>query len=321
LQAGDKGAAVADLQHRLGEVGLPCPPDADGLFGAGTAAAVEAFQYRRGLRVDGVCGRQTWGAVVEAGFRLGDRFLYLHAPMFRGDDVADLQQRLSALGFDTGRVDGIYGGLTSSALADFQRNVSVPVDGILGASTLRELKRVMPRHAEPELVSSVRDRERLRQAPRTLLGRRLAIGEEGGLDVLVTAVRRHLAATGAEVVPLVHPDGSLQAAAANAAQVEAYVGLRLDPDRTRCSASYYAGYSYESAGGRRLAELLQSLAAIALEIPADGVQGMSLPVLRETRMPAVICEVGPPATVVKRAGALAHAIVEALTIWAVTPVD
>jgi N-acetylmuramoyl-L-alanine amidase len=302
-------------------VGLPCPPDTEGLFGAGTAAAVEAFQHRRGLRVDGICGGQTWGALVEAGFRLGDRFLYLHAPMFRGDDVADLQQRLSALGFDTGRVDGIYGGLTSSALADFQRNTSLPVDGILGASTLRELKRVMPRHREPELVSSVRDRERLRNAPRTLLGRRLAIGEEGGLDVLVTAIRRHLAAAGADVVPLLHPDGSLQAAAANAAQVEAYVGLRLNPDRTRCSVSYYSGYSYESAGGRRLAELLQSLAADALGIPGDDVRGMSLPVLRETRMPAVICEVGPPAVVVARAGVLADAVVKALTIWAVTPVE
>ncbi len=300
---------------------LPCLPDADGLFGAGTAAAVEAFQHRRGLRVDGICGRQTWGALVEAGFLLGDRFLYLHAPMFRGDDVADLQQRLSALGFDTGRVDGIFGGLTSGALADFQRNVSLPVDGILGASTLRELKRVMPPHPEPELVSAVRDRERLRQAPRTLLGRRLAIGEEGGLDVLVTTVRRHLTATGADVVPLLHPDGSMQAAAANAAGVEAYIGLRLDPDRTHCSVSYYRGYSYESAGGRHLAELLQSLAAAALGIPADGVQGMSLPVLRETRMPAVICEVGPPAAVVEHAAALAHAIVEALTIWAVSPVD
>jgi N-acetylmuramoyl-L-alanine amidase len=321
LRPGDAGAAVADLQHRLDEVGLPCPPDTDGVFGAGTAAAVEAFQHRRGLRVDGICGQQTWGALVEAGFRLGDRFLYLHAPMFRGDDVADLQQRLSALGFDTGRVDGIYGGLTSSALADFQRNVNVPVDGILGASTLRELKRVMPRHPGPELVSAVRDRERLRQAPRTLLGRRIAIGEEGGLDVLVTAVRRHLAATGAEVVPLLHPDGSHQAAAANAAEVEAYVGLRLDPDRTRCSASYYSGYSYESAGGRQLAELLQALAATALGLPADGARGMSLPILRETRMPAVICEVGPPAVVVARAAALARAVVEALTIWAVTPVD
>jgi N-acetylmuramoyl-L-alanine amidase len=312
---------VRDLQYRLAAVELPCPPDADGLFGVGTAAAVEAFQHRRGLRVDGVCGSQTWGALVEAGLRLGDRFLYLHAPMFRGDDVADLQQRLSALGFDTGRVDGIFGRLTSSALADFQRNVSLPVDGILGASTLRELKRVMPRHPDPQLVSDVRDRERLRHAPRTLLGRRLAVGEEGGLDVLVTAVRRHLAATGAEVIPLLHPDGSLQAAAANAADVEVYVGLRLDPERAHCSVSYYSGYSYESAGGRRLAELLQSLAAVALQVPSDGARGMSLPILRETRMPAVICEVGPPAVVVARAGNLAQAIVEALTSWALTPVD
>src|ERR1019366_6001751 len=139
-------------------------------------------------------------------------------------------QRLSALGFDTGRVDGIFGGLTSSALADFQRNVSLPVDGILGASTLRELKRVMPRHPDPQLVSDIRDRERLRQAPRAVLGRRLAVGEGGGLSVLVTAVRRHLMATGAEVIPLLPPDGSLQAAAATAAGVEVYVGLRLDPD-------------------------------------------------------------------------------------------
>jgi hypothetical protein len=38
-------------------------------------------------------------------------------------------------------------------------------------------------------------------------------------------------------------------------------------------------------------------------------------------MPAVICEVGPPAVVVARAGVLADAVVEALTIWAVTPVE
>ena len=312
---------MVDLQHRLGHLGLLCPPDPEGTFGSGTAAAVEAFQHRRGLRVDGVCGPQTWGALVEAGFALGDRFLYLRAPMLRGDDVAELQQRLSALGFDTGRVDGIFGTLTARALGEFQRNVSLPVDGILGASTLRELKRVTPRQAAPELVSTVRDRDQLRHAPRTLLGRRLAVGEEGGLDVLITAVRRHLGATGAEVLPLLHPDGSQQAAAANAAGVEAYVGLRLDPGRAHCTVSYYAGFRYESPGGRRLAELLQSTVSAALDVPAGGVRGMSLPVLRETRMPAVICEVGPAATVVARAGPLAGAIVDALTRWALTPVE
>jgi N-acetylmuramoyl-L-alanine amidase len=282
---------------------------------------VEAFQHRRGLWIDGICGSETWSALVEAGFRLGDRFLYLRRPMLRGDDVADLQRRLSALGFDTGRVDGIFGELTSSALAELQRNVGLAADGILGASTLRELRRVMPRHAEPELVSTVRDRERLRRAPRTLLGRRIAIGEEGGLDVLVGAVRRHLTESGAQVVPLLHPDGSAQAAAANAAAVEAYLGLRLDPHHERCIAAYYAGYSYESQGGRRLAELVQQFAAGALGVPPGGAVGMSLPVLRETRMPAVICEVGPPVVVVRRAQSLAGALVDAVGVWVTTPVD
>ena len=42
-----------------------------------------------------------------------------------GDDVAELQQRLSALGFDSGRVDGIFGDLTSAALGEFQRDFDV----------------------------------------------------------------------------------------------------------------------------------------------------------------------------------------------------
>jgi N-acetylmuramoyl-L-alanine amidase len=312
---------VADLQRRLVALDLPCLPDSDGSFGTGTAAAVEAFQHSRGLRVDGVCGRQTWAALVEAGFCLGDRFLYLRRPMLRGDDVADLQRRLSALGFDTGRVDGIFGDLTATALGDFQRNVGLPIDGVLGASTLHELRRVMPRHPEPELVSSVRDRERMRGTPRTLLGRRIAVGEEGGLDVLVSAVRRRLSESGALAIPVLHPDGSMQAAAANAAEAEAYLCLRLDPRGERCSVAYYAGYSYESEGGRQLAELVQLSLAPALGNLRGTIEGMSLPVLRETRMPAVICEMGPPVAVVQRAHALAASLVEAVEQWVTAPVD
>jgi N-acetylmuramoyl-L-alanine amidase len=241
--------------------------------------------------------------------------------MFRGDDVADLQRRLSSLGFDSGRVDGIFGDLTASALADFQRNLGLPIDGIVGAGTLHELLRVMPRQPDPELVSSVRDRERLRQAPRTLAGRRIAVGHEGGLDVLVAAVRRRLVEEGALVVPLVHPDGSAQAAAANVAGVEVYLGFRLDPARSQVTAAYYSGFRYESAGGRQLAELVQDAGARALDVPAGGAKGMSLPVLRETRMPAVICEMGPAAAVVQHVRDLGQAVVDALSTWALTPFD
>ena len=75
------------------------------------------FQEHRGLRSDGVCGPQTWSALVEAGRVLGDRLLYYRNPMLRGDDVATLQRQLGALGFDAGRVDGIFGSAPTTRCA------------------------------------------------------------------------------------------------------------------------------------------------------------------------------------------------------------
>jgi len=293
--------------------------DPPGSFGHATRSALEAFQHRRGLRVDGVCGRQTWETLVEAGFSLGGRYLYRQRPMLRGDDVAELQQRLGALGFDSGRVDGIFGDLTSAALAEFQRNAGLPADGILGATTLHELLRVQARHPQAELISTVRDRERLRQGPPTLAGRHLAVGEVGGLGAALAALRRRLVFAGARVTSLHHPDGSRQAAEANAAGVDVYLGIRLEPERSGCTTSYYAGYRYESRGGRRLAELVQGQVPGHLGVADLGVSGMSVPVLRETRMPAVIVEVGPAALAVEQGPALARALVEALVAWAGTP--
>ena len=320
LELGDDGEAVADVQRRLAELDFPPGVDPEGVFREGTRAAVEAFQYRRGLRVDGVCGRQTWSALVEAGRRLGDRFLYRRSPMLRGDDVAELQQRLSALGFDTGRVDGIFGDLTSAALGEFQRNAGLPVDGIAGAATVAELLRFGSRHDGSELVSAVRDRERLRQAPRTLADRRVSIGEEGGLGSTVGAVRRLLVSQGALVTTHHHPEGSIQASEANAAGAEVFIGVRLGTE-PGCSASYYSGYRYSSPGGRRLAELLHVALATTLGLPDAGSRGMSLPLLRETRMPAVICEINPASVMVERAPVIARAVVDSLAEWVDTAWD
>lgn len=289
------------------------------MFGPGTRAAVEGFQHRRGLRVDGVCGPETWGALVEAGYALGTRFLYRRQPMMRGDDVAELQRRLSALGFDTGRVDGIFGPATQRAVEEFQGNMGLAADGMVGVTTVQELGRVMPRHPEPALVSAVRDRERLMRSPRTLLERRVAVAEAGGLDALVTAVRRRLTTSGAHVVPILHPSESVQATMANTARAEVLLSIHLVATEATCRCAYYSGYTYESPGGRRLAEVAQGLAAAALGVAGDGPKGMSLPVLRETRMPAVVCEVGPTPLVVQRTSRLADALTEALAAWVATP--
>jgi N-acetylmuramoyl-L-alanine amidase len=322
LREGDTGAAVSDVQQRLVALGFGPVSDPPGCFGRATRAAVEAFQRRRGLRVDGICGHHTWQTLVEAGHRMGDRLLYRRTPMLRGDDVAELQQRLSALGFDPGRVDGIFGDVTAAALREFQENAALPVDGILGRDTLDELRRVEARGSEPPyLVSTVRARERLRQAPPTLAGRHVAIGEPGGLAVPAAALRRQLIAHGARVTTLHHPDDSAQAQAANSTRADAYLALRLEPDRPGCLASFYSGYRDESVGGRLLAEAVQRCVPATLGVPDLGVQGMSLAILRETRMPAVAVEIGPASLLVEQGPSLGEALARALASWASGPWD
>jgi N-acetylmuramoyl-L-alanine amidase len=277
---------------------------------------VRAFQRERGLRVDGVCGPQTWGALVEAGYLLGDRLLYRRTPMLRGDDVAELQRLLGSLGFDAGRVDGIFGDTTAGALRDFQRNVGLTVDGIFGASTMSELMRLRSRDDSPEPVALVRERDQLRRLPRTLGGRRIAVGESGGLAAAVSSVARSLGAAGAEVVTLQHSDGWRLAEEANNAKVDVYIGLELDLVAARCTCSFYSGYRYESPGGRRLAEMLQAVLPRALEVEDGGAHGMSIPVLRQTKMTAVVAEIGPPSLVVEKAPVLAAALRQVLAEWA-----
>lgn len=304
-----------------------CGDDTLGQFGPATADAVRRFQSQRGLHVDGICGQQTWSALVEAGYRLGDRLLYHRTPLLRGDDVHELQQRLGSLGFDAGRVDGYFGVNSARALKDFQQNVGLTCDGICGPDTLDALRRLgavgsttSGQGAGATTEAEVRERDRLRRARRGLQGQRVAVAEFGGLDALATGLGRALGDEGAVVAALHHPDGSVLAADANTFEAEAYVGLSLRPGPA-CTMSYYASPGFESVGGRRLAELASAEVCETFGDDACSVRGMRLPVLRETVMPAVQLEIGMPRLAVEGAAELVGALVRAVVAWVDAPVD
>ena len=62
LRKGDKGQDVRTLQNALNEAGYDCG-EVDGIFGTKTKNAVKAFQKAKGLKVDGIVGRNTWTAL------------------------------------------------------------------------------------------------------------------------------------------------------------------------------------------------------------------------------------------------------------------
>jgi len=172
---GDDGPAVAEVRAKLRLVGLLTEDDAEpartvvtAVFDDATDLAVRAFQQQRGLPVDGIIGPATYQALDEARWRLGDRILfYVPARLLAGDDVAALQQRLLDMGFDCGRVDGLFGVETDVALRDFQRNTGLVADGTCGPATFKALTR-LSRTVTGGRPHDMRDSEAINRAGPTL---------------------------------------------------------------------------------------------------------------------------------------------------------
>ncbi|MGH9024413.1 MAG: peptidoglycan-binding protein, partial [Acidimicrobiia bacterium] len=251
VRPGDGGAGVLELQRLLVAAGYTVSPAELESFGPITEAAVRAFQVARGLRVDGICGPETRGALVESGYRLGDRLLYRRHPMLRGDDVGELQQRLNALGFDAGRVDAILGPHSERAVREFQRNTGLAVDGVCGPETLRALGRVGAFAAGS--VAVLREREALRQPGRELTGRSIYLAVDPGFGVLAQELASGLTGAGAEVfVDVSDSLDSQVAAVANDQGADLLFGLSFG-DAPGCSCDYFASRSFRSEAGYRVA--------------------------------------------------------------------
>lgn len=139
IQRGSTGQDVEVAQRALIDRGYPVgPAGADGIFGIHTFRGVLNYQSDREagqfwaftypLDVDGIVGPQTWGRLAPDTIQNGAR----------GTGVRLAQNILKSSGFppwDPGVVDGVFGPQTELAVRNFQSNLNLTVDGVVGRQT------------------------------------------------------------------------------------------------------------------------------------------------------------------------------------------
>lgn len=164
LRRGDQGSNVKLVQFwlKIARSLYPELPDlaVDGAFGAGTEAAVRAFQSFMGLTVDGIVGEATWNKLYEVYNGIANDLL---SPELRpgefpgtlrlgstGTPVRELQFYLYLVSaFDptvpTVAIDGSFGPSTEAAVRAFQTSAGLTVDGVVGQTTWDALYAVAER--------------------------------------------------------------------------------------------------------------------------------------------------------------------------------
>jgi N-acetylmuramoyl-L-alanine amidase len=289
-RVGDHGPAVRDIQDRLAALGFDSAGDDRGAFGDATRLAVIEFQRAKGLDSDGVVGPDTWRSLYEAGYRLGDRIIFMRRPMIRGEDVAELQSRLNSLGFDPGKVDGVYGPKTETAIFDFQRNRNLAEDGKVGPEVVTEIH-LVTRGEMKEGRQAIREREWLRRLPNTVAGARVFLDagcrdHEEAREAWEAASAAALAIQEAGGLPMMSRSNDSQlpervrARRANRMGSDVIVAFQLNRD-DQDSVFYFASEHSSSHAGEALAR------AIAHTV-GGRVEGRANAMLKETRAPAAV---------------------------------
>jgi N-acetylmuramoyl-L-alanine amidase len=314
---GDSGEAVAEIIGKLQRLQL-LDDRPRRMFDEDTAVAVRGFQQQRGLVVDGMVGPQTYRALDEARWRLGDRLLtFVPAHPLAGDDVLALQSRLQELGFAVARIDGFFGPDTQRAVTEFQRNLGLPADGTCGPSTFKALDRIRPM-ATGGRPDALRASEQVRQAGPRLSGKTVVIDAgHGGFDHgweghglresdiaydLAARIEGRLGATGVRAYLSrgrdQGPDELSRAAFANETDANLCVSLHTDGSVNPAAqgvATYYYGadlHGAYSSVGEQFAGLVQREIVARTDLRNCRTHAKTWDMLRRTKMPAVRLEIG-----------------------------
>ena len=310
LRHGATGPAVAEVRQRLSDLGWDLP--AGDAFDDDLDVAVRAFQQERGITVDGIVGPNTFARLDEARWNLGDRVLsFVPGHLMSGDDVAELQRRLSELGFSAGRIDGRFGRQTDVALREFQKGVGVTADGMCGPDTFRAFDRLV-RTVSGGNATRLRDHVTLTDLRSGIADKVVVLDPGSALAPHLTyavavRVEGRLAALGTQVLlsrPDHAPDSTRvpsdrdRAELANDIDADLVLSLHVDSVASPLPqglATFYYGDprgGQHSTSGRVLADLVHQEVQARTDLLDCRTHPRTWDLLRYTRMPAVRVELG-----------------------------
>lgn len=318
IRKGSKGVKVIDIQRRIRLLGYNLGPgEIDGIFGPETENAVKRFQQDRSISVTGIVDDECWQELVDAGYTIGERMLYLKEPPFRGDDVKTLQLWLKTLGFFKNDESGIFDKNTRKALVEFQKNMKLNPDGILGGDTLihlNSLKRIIneKKSSNFPLVKDLKKKKRSRKKIILDYGEFPADGEEKGKPCLKNKIlncsqiangcRRLLEEEGFDVFITIDESKKIipglysRIKKANKSKGDLLVSINLNycMDSNACGSScyYFKGLKSFSIGGKKIADLIQDKLVKKLNMTDCRVHGTSYAILKDTNMTSVLVEPG-----------------------------
>ena len=313
---GDRSDAIGLFANTLNRLGfLTAPSD---VFDEKLTQGIKAFQQARGLTATGVINEITARVLEEARFKLGDRILsFNQAIVMRGDDVSNLQARLIQMGFNCGKVDGIYGANTEVAVKEFQKSVGILADGKCGPVTLIALMRLV-KTVSGGAPSALR--ENVRHAVRSpALANKVIVldpswggeftgeNENGVVEAevvfdLAQRLEGRLIALGVNVVLTRSAKNSPlekdRIQVANSVRADLVIALKVDTYKNENAngvATYYYGrddQGVSSVVGARFANLLQREICARTDLLNCRTHAKSWDLLRLTQAPTVRIDLG-----------------------------
>lgn len=269
---------------------------------------IRSFQQERGLSVTGELNEATKRALEESRWKLGDRSLYLQSsPLMHGDDVAALQSRLTEMGFNVGRVDGIFGERTESAVKEFQKSAGIKSDGRCGPETiiaLIRLTKIVSGGAPSQLREVAVQRNRGPALANKVIVIDPAQGDRSG-EILYDVAQRiegRLLALGASVFLTRGPKNSLSESElitfANSNKADLMISLHLDSyknEQAHGVSTYFYGsdaHGIHSIVGERFASLVQREICARTDLLNCRTHAKTWDLLRLTLAPAVRVDLG-----------------------------